>query len=281
VPGKPELAQQGLSPPTPTVVRRQTPGATAAAPADQRWRGSPDAGGEAAAGTPLAGTDDSPDGERIVKRPPPLETPVEMPVEAEAVGDHPWYLQTVEGQTYGPVPRSELVNWVSQGRVSPNCMVCREGDSSWRWARDEFPAIVRAPQTCPHCGGTINAASGLCERCHAAAPAMPAYGSMPTGRTVLEGVTVPLLVSAISNVVFAVIWAFSCWGIVFAVPLIILCIFEFILYSNAAQMDRPQLASRAQVVAIFELIVGLLNMVALICGIIVLVNCSKLKQGHA
>jgi hypothetical protein len=107
---------------------------------------------------------------------------------------------------------------------------------------------------------------------------MPVYGGMRSGQAPLEGVTVPLLVSAISNIAFAMIWSFTCWGIIFAVPLLVLCIFEFSLYSRAAEMNRQDLASRAQVLAIFELIVGLLNMVALVCGIVILVNCSKLQK---
>ncbi len=70
-------------------------------------------------------------------------------------------------------------------------------------------------------------------------------------------------------------------GAIFTVPMIVLCAFEFGFFSSAARMHPRELASKAQTLAVFEIIVGLLNMVSLVCGIIVLVNAGNIARARS
>ena len=62
-----------------------------------------------------------------------------------------WHMKTPEGQTYGPVAKAELDNWVGQGRIARDCQVRREGDNQWQWASDVYPSLaaVAAPVANP------------------------------------------------------------------------------------------------------------------------------------
>ena len=93
-----------------------------------------------------------------------------------------------------------------------------------------------------------------------------------------DGIKVPVLISAISNIVVGLIWAATCFGIVFTIPMIILCIFEFRLWSKADNLSLRQLSGEAKTMGIFEIVVGLANTPTLICGIIVLINSGKLAD---
>jgi hypothetical protein len=57
-----------------------------------------------------------------------------------------------------------------------------------------------------------------------------------------------------------------------------LCIFEFSLYAKADSLSPRELIERAKSVAIAEVIVGLVNTISLVCGIIVLVNLPSLRR---
>ena len=88
----------------------------------------------------------------------------------------------------------------------------------------------------------------------------------------------PLLISAIGNIVVSLIWIGTCFLSFLAIPLIILCIFEFVLYSQAGQIPLNRFASKAKTLGIFEVIAGLVNTITLVCGIIILVNCSRMQE---
>jgi predicted Zn finger-like uncharacterized protein len=49
-------------------------------------------------------------------------------------GADDWFMQTEEGEQYGPVPRSELDAWVAEGRLDAGCQLLREGWDQWKWA---------------------------------------------------------------------------------------------------------------------------------------------------
>ena len=61
----------------------------------------------------------------------------------------------------------------------------------------------------------------------------------------------------------------------------ILSVFELILWSSADSLSPGELSSQAKVLAIFEIVVGLVNWPTLICGIIVLINSGQLTSGHS
>lgn len=59
-----------------------------------------------------------------------------------AASTEQWRMKTPEGQTYGPVPKSELDNWVGQGRIARDCQIRREEDNQWQWASDVYPSLA-------------------------------------------------------------------------------------------------------------------------------------------
>lgn len=55
-----------------------------------------------------------------------------------------WRLMTEDGQVYGPVPKSDLDSWVTQGRVTPNSRVQQEG-LDWQMAGAIYPSLQPQP----------------------------------------------------------------------------------------------------------------------------------------
>ena len=53
-----------------------------------------------------------------------------------------WFLQTPDGSQYGPVDRSELDQWYSEGRVSSECQLLKAGSTQWQWAAEIYPTLV-------------------------------------------------------------------------------------------------------------------------------------------
>jgi hypothetical protein len=93
-------------------------------------------------------TDDSPKPAPPKKRPP-------LP---KNVADQ-WYLHAHDGKQYGPVPRSDLDNWLNEGLISAQCQLMREGDSQWQPATNVFPQLAGAaappmPTISPPTGGS-------------------------------------------------------------------------------------------------------------------------------
>jgi hypothetical protein len=129
---------------------------------------------------------------------------------------------------------------------------------------------------CHECGAVIRAKAVICPKCGVPQPTIET-GASPS-RPSRTGIKVPLLVSAIANIVVGLVWVSTCFGFVFTVPMTILCVFEFGLWAKADSLPVSDLAGRAKTIGIFEIIVGLANIVTLICGIILLINCSKVED---
>ena len=145
--------------------------------------------------------------------------------------------------------------------------------------------------TCPHCGEQLEAPASVsgedvqCPRCgnrtvvpklvaRATGPSAQVYGHRYVSPA---GITAPVLISAIGNIVVGLAWAATCFGIVLTIPMVILCVFEFSLYAQAGRLPPPTLARKAKTLGIFEVIVGLFNLISLVCGIIVLINAGKIE----
>jgi len=139
---------------------------------------------------------------------------------------------------------------------------------------------VNQPRTkfCFACAAPIDARAEICPKCGVRQPDRANELSRPS--KLREGIKVPVLISAISNIVVGLIWAATCIGLVFTIPMVILCIFEFILWSQADNLSPKELGGRAKILGIFEIIVGLVNTPTLICGIIVLINSGKLANRY-
>lgn len=52
-----------------------------------------------------------------------------------------WRMRTPEGQIFGPVTRTELDDWVTQGRVAHDCQL-QESQADWQKAFEVFPALT-------------------------------------------------------------------------------------------------------------------------------------------
>jgi hypothetical protein len=58
-----------------------------------------------------------------------------------SAGGGTWHLKTEDGQTFGPVPKKELDQWLTEGRVTGECQLLREGADQWQWASDVYPQL--------------------------------------------------------------------------------------------------------------------------------------------
>lgn len=96
----------------------------------------------------------------------------------------------------------------------------------------------------------------------------------------LRPVTVPILVSALANLVGGYLWLFlsSCLAIFLTAPMLVLCAFELIFFARAPQMAGRDLDRRGTALGVFEVILGIFNGVSFVCGILVLLNLMKLRD---
>lgn len=111
-------------------------------------------------------------------------------------------------------------------------------------------------------------------------PAAPT-GARPGGTMQPDAtpVRVALIVSAIFNILTAVSWAFTCFGLVLSVPLVILAVFEFMLFGKLGTPPYGPHRDRAKVLGILEICTILTgNLPSMVCGIIVLVFLEKLRD---
>jgi hypothetical protein len=160
-------------------------------------------------------------------------------------------------------------------------------------------------KNCPFCSEQILATAIKCKHCGssllAAVPGYPqpprkaedqiaqnvnialdfgSYPQLPVKATEQYsppgGIVVPLLISAIGNILASLFWISLIVTFFLAIPLVILCVFEFILYAQASRLSPRELANKARSIAIAEIVLGLfLSLPAFVCGIIILVNSGK------
>jgi hypothetical protein len=60
-----------------------------------------------------------------------------------------WRMRTPEGQTYGPVRKSDLDDWVAEGRVSSDCMLSSDANTNWVPADAVYPALTESRRPSP------------------------------------------------------------------------------------------------------------------------------------
>ncbi len=152
---------------------------------------------------------------------------------------------------------------------------------------------------CTHCGTRLEAPESLCgqdQKCPQCAQRtvvpipMARLASKTISQPLENGpqppgiIKVPLLISAICNCVMAFLWFITPFSadfpappycIIFAVPLIVLLIFEFKLYADLHDPKIVVPSSRVRTIAIYEIVAGLVNLGALVCGIIILTNLAN------
>ena len=81
--------------------------------------------------------------------------------------------------------------------------------------------------------------------------------------------------SAIWNCLAALAWLATCFGVIFTAPLVVLLIFEFMLYADVNNRSKVAPPSKVKTIAICEIVAGLVSLAPLVCGIIILTNLSR------
>jgi hypothetical protein len=52
-----------------------------------------------------------------------------------------WTMKTPDGLTFGPVPRTELDKWLTEGRITPQSQLQQEGTTHWLWAGQVYSQL--------------------------------------------------------------------------------------------------------------------------------------------
>jgi hypothetical protein len=68
---------------------------------------------------------------------------------ANTSGGGAWRMRTPEGQTYGPIGKNELDSWVTEGRVTADCLLSSDADTAWVNADAVYSALRQAEQPSP------------------------------------------------------------------------------------------------------------------------------------
>lgn len=58
-------------------------------------------------------------------------------------GKEQWQVQTADKETYGPISKTELDQWVEEGRVDAECQLLKDGWDQWKWADDVYPQLSK------------------------------------------------------------------------------------------------------------------------------------------
>ncbi len=84
------------------------------------------------------------------------QTILQVPGGSTTPSSDEWYLQTEDGQTYGPASKQELDDWLREGRVTAKTQILREGTAQWQSAVDVYPQLAAASQPAAKPGGQQN-----------------------------------------------------------------------------------------------------------------------------
>jgi hypothetical protein len=132
------------------LIPEQSAGPAAASPGVPRMAATNElAGPEQPAGVvpanalPLASTGEVPGYERefTITADAGSDIPLVDPIEEnlQAV----WYVRLSSGNQYGPAAGEVFRTWLNEGRVTPDCLVWREGWAEWQTASAVFPQLIR------------------------------------------------------------------------------------------------------------------------------------------
>lgn len=90
----------------------------------------------------------------LAEKPAPTDSSVEAAPgparEVEPEDEGQWYMQTDDGEQYGPVDREELNAWVAEGRIDGTCQLLCDGWDQWKWADEIFPELAEEASTEDH-----------------------------------------------------------------------------------------------------------------------------------
>lgn len=87
-----------------------------------------------------------------------------------------------------------------------------------------------------------------------------------------------VMASGIANIILGSLLTLTCYGSPIGLPMLILGIFELIHHSKRNALPPYYYASSSITLGIFEIVVGLFNVVSLIMGILVLGHATSVKS---
>jgi len=157
------------------------------------------------------------------------------------------------GQTFGPVDLATIHRWVGERRVISTTPVGQSATGPWRDAA-LFPEFASAFGAEP----------------------MPdvAPANWPP-----DMIAIPQLISGIFNIVAAVGWAFTCFGIILSIPLLILGVYELIAYSRARTAEPAKYLDSAKTYAVLDICTVLTgNLASMVCGILMLTQIPAARE---
>ncbi len=137
-------------------------------------------------------------------------------------------------------------------------------------------------KSCPFCAEAIAAAAIKCKHCGSFLDGRTSGGRTSDGVAVYDYpppiVTAPIIVSSCWNAVTAVGWMVlvPCFGFVIALPYVLLAIYEFSTFQRAESMPPHELHERCGVLAVLQILLGLTNVVPVVCGVLLLVYRDRL-----
>jgi len=195
-----------------------------------------------------------------------------------------WYY-AIDGEQSGPVSDRELHDLAGNGSLHPTDLVWREGFAGWEPAETVAGLFVETtdapdgPQPTPlEFADTV--VSGLGNDPADAGPADHPQDNVDGSFRTPDELKIPVLVSGVFNLVFAVgLGATGCL-IPLAIPLVILAYYEIKLFQKTDDIPTHEFAAEAKSLAIYEIIVGVFNTPTLICGIILIIQGGKYVDPH-
>lgn len=112
-----------------------------------------------------------------------------------------------------------------------------------------------------------------------APPSTPTPPPPPAGAGAPNIIRIPILISAIVNCLVALSWLATCFMFFMGIPLIVLAVFEFLLFAKLGDPNYAQHKPRIKLISILEMCsIFFLSIGGLVCGIIVFTNLKQIPD---